>query len=83
MSETIWDRLQECVGQMPEPFQALKIVGWCRCGYRDVKEQSLRAHIQAATSNACVESRGAFASRGVRARGSRQRGWATWRWTKR
>ncbi len=40
------------------------IVGWFRRHYPEVKEQSLRAHIQGATSNAPVESRGAFASRG-------------------
>ena len=63
MSETIWDRLQECVGQLSEPFQASEIVGWFRRHYPDVKEQSLRAHIQGATSNASVESRGTFANR--------------------
>jgi hypothetical protein len=63
MSETIWDRLQECVGQLSEPFQASEIVGWFRRHYPDVKEQSLRPHIQGATSNASVESRGAFANR--------------------
>jgi hypothetical protein len=63
MSETIWDRLQECVGQLSEPFQASEIVSWFRRHHPDVKEQSLRAHIQVATSNAAVESRGAFANR--------------------
>jgi len=63
MSETIWDRLQECVGQLSEPFRASDIVGWFRRRYPDIKEQSLRAHIQVATSNASVESRGAFANR--------------------
>ena len=63
MSETIWDRLQECVGQLREPFRASEMVGWFRRHYPDVKEESLRAHIQGATSNASVESRGQFANR--------------------
>ena len=63
MSETIWDRLQECAGQLSEPFRASEIVGWFRRHYPDVKEQSLRAHIQGATSNASPESRGQFANR--------------------
>lgn len=63
MSETIWDRLQECVGQLSEPFQASEIVDWFRRHYPDVKERSIRSHIQGATSNASVESRGTFANR--------------------
>lgn len=63
MSETIWDHLQECVGQLSEPFQASEIIGWFRRRYPDVKEQSLRPHIQGATSNASVKSRGTFANR--------------------
>lgn len=39
------------------------MVDWFRCRYPDVKEQSLRAHIQGATSNASMESRGMFANR--------------------
>ncbi len=63
VAETIWDRLEECVGNLSEPFRASEIVGWFRRHYPDVKEQSLRAHIQVATSNAPVESRGMFANR--------------------
>lgn len=63
MSETIRDRLQECVGQLQEPFRASEIVGWFRRRYPDLKEQSLRAHIQGATSNVSLESRGQFANR--------------------
>lgn len=63
MSDTIWDRLQECVGELSQPFHASEIVGWFRGNYPDVREPSLRAYIQAATSNASVESRVAFASR--------------------
>jgi hypothetical protein len=63
MADTIWDRLEECVQCLSEPFRASEIVGWFRRHYPDVKEQSLRAHIQVATSNASAESRGAFANR--------------------
>ena len=63
MTGTIWDRLQECVGQLSEPFRASEIIGWFRRHYPEVKEQSLRAHIQVATSNTSVASRGAFANR--------------------
>ena len=61
--DTIWDRLEECVQYLSEPFRASEIVGWFRRHYPDVKEQSLRAHIQGATSNASAESRGMFANR--------------------
>lgn len=61
--DTIWDRLDECVRYLSEPFRASEIVGWFRRHYPDVKEQSLRAHIQGATSNAPVESRGVLARR--------------------
>jgi hypothetical protein len=58
---TIWERLQECVSTLSEPFRASEIIGWFRRHYPDVNETSLRAHIQYATSN--VAERGAFASR--------------------
>lgn len=63
VADTIWNRLAECVTQISEPFRASEIVGWFRRHYPDVKEQSLRAHIQGATSNASVPSRGPFANR--------------------
>jgi hypothetical protein len=63
VADTIWDRLEECVEHLTDPFRASEIVGWFRRHYPDVKEQSLRAHIQAATSNASASSRGMFASR--------------------
>ena len=63
VGDTIWDRLEECVQYLTEPFRASEIVGWFRVHYQDVKEQSLRAHIQVATSNASAESRGRFANR--------------------
>lgn len=58
---TIWDRLDECVHALSEPFRASEIVGWFRRHYPDVKEQSLRAHIQGATSNASSASRAPYA----------------------
>lgn len=63
MVDTIWGRLEECVRQLSDPFRASEIIGWFRRHYPDVKEQSLRAHIQVATSNASPGSRGAFANR--------------------
>jgi hypothetical protein len=63
VGDTIWDRLEECVQYLTEPFRASEMVGWFRRHYPDVKEQSLRAHIQVATSNASAESRGMFANR--------------------
>ena len=52
-----------CVQYLSEPFRASEIVGWFRRHYPDVKEQSLRAHVQGAHSNATTESRGPFATR--------------------
>ncbi len=63
MTDTIWERLEDCVQYLSEPFRASEILGWFRRHHPDVKEQSLRAHIQGATSNASVESRGVFANR--------------------
>lgn len=44
--------LEECVGQLDEPFRRSEIIGWFRRHYPQVKESTLAAHIQAATSNA-------------------------------
>jgi len=63
VTDTIWERLEDCVQYLSEPFRASEILGWFRRHHPDVKEQSLRAHIQGATSNASVESRGVFANR--------------------
>lgn len=63
VGDTIWERLTDCVAQLDEPFRASEIVGWFRRHHPNIKEQSLRAHIQGATSNATAESRGLFASR--------------------
>ncbi|WP_156996831.1 DUF7669 domain-containing protein [Knoellia aerolata] len=48
--ETIWARLDECVQSLTEPFTAAEIMSWFRRHYPDVKETSLRAHIQSANS---------------------------------
>lgn len=48
--DTIWARLEECVGTLHEPFTAAQIMSWFRRHYPDVKETSLRAHIQSANS---------------------------------
>jgi hypothetical protein len=49
---TVWSLLEECVGQLDQPFGRSEIVGWFRRHHPDVKESTLAAHIQAATSNA-------------------------------
>lgn len=54
---TIWDQLGECVETLSEPFSAQEILSWFRRHYPTTKESSLRAHIQAATSNAGGEGR--------------------------
>jgi len=59
--DTIWARLEECVSTLNEPFRASEIVGWFRRHYPEVKESSLRAHIQSATSN--VDERGTLGYR--------------------
>ena len=60
---TIWDMLKDCVATLSEPFRASEIVGWFRRHHPEVNETSLRTHIQGATSNVSVASRGAFATR--------------------
>lgn len=44
--------LEECVGQLDEPFRRSEIIGWFRRHYPRVNESTLAAHIQAATANA-------------------------------
>jgi hypothetical protein len=44
--------LEECVGQLDEPFRRSEIIGWFRRHHPEVKESTLAAHIQAATANA-------------------------------
>ena len=52
MVMTVWSMLEECVGQLDEPFRRSEIIGWFRRHHPDVKESTLAAHIQAATANA-------------------------------
>jgi hypothetical protein len=49
---TVWSILEECVGQLDEPFRRSEIVGWFRRHHPDVNESTLAAHVQAATANA-------------------------------
>jgi hypothetical protein len=49
---TVWSMLEECVGQLDEPFRRSEIIGWFRRHYPDVNEATLAAHVQAATANA-------------------------------
>jgi len=49
---SVWSMLEECVGQLDEPFRKSEIIGWFRRHYPEVKESTVSAHIQAATANA-------------------------------
>jgi hypothetical protein len=49
---TVWSTLEECVGQLDEPFRRSEIIGWFRRHHPDVNESTLAAHVQAATANA-------------------------------
>ena len=49
---TVWSMLEECVGQLDEPFRRSEVIGWFRRHYPEVNEATLAAHIQAATANA-------------------------------
>ncbi len=49
---TVWSLLEECAGQLAEPFGRSEIVGWFRQHHPEVNEATLAAHIQAATVNA-------------------------------
>jgi hypothetical protein len=49
---TVWSILEECVGQLDEPFRRSEIIGWFRRHHPDVNESTLAAHVQAATANA-------------------------------
>lgn len=48
--ETIWQKLERCVGVLSEPFTRQEIVSWFRRHEPDVLEQSLSQHIQMATA---------------------------------
>jgi hypothetical protein len=49
---TVSSMLEECVGQLDEPFRRSEIIGWFRRHHPDVNESTLAAHVQAATANA-------------------------------
>lgn len=57
MVMTVWAMLEECVGQLAEPFRRSEIVGWFRRYHPDVNEATLAAPIQAATVNAANRAR--------------------------
>ena len=61
---TIWEQLAECVEALSEPFSAPEILSWFQRHHPDTKESSIRAHIQAATSNSSDDSKApTFANR--------------------
>jgi len=49
--------LEECAGQLDEPFRRSEIIGWFRRHHPEVNEATLGAHIQAATENAANRAR--------------------------
>ena len=49
---SVWSMLEECVGQLDEPFRRSEVMGWFRRHYPDVKETTVAAHVYAATANA-------------------------------
>jgi hypothetical protein len=57
MVMTVWAMLEECAGQLDEPFRRREIVGWFRRHHPDVNEAMLAAHIQAAIANAANRAR--------------------------
>ena len=54
---TVWSMLEECAGQLDEPFRRSEMIGWFRRHHPDVNEATLGAHIQAATENAANRAR--------------------------
>ena len=54
---TVWSMLEECAGQLDEPFRRNEMIGWFRRHHPDVNEATLGAHIQAATENAANRAR--------------------------
>ncbi len=57
MLMTVWSLLEECAGQLDEPFRRSEIVGWFRRHHPEVNEATLAAHIQAGTANATNRAR--------------------------
>ena len=54
---TVWAMLEECVGQLAEPFRRNEIVGWFRRHHPDVNGATLAARTQAAIVNAANRAR--------------------------
>jgi len=52
MVMTVRSLLEECAGQLAEPFRRSENVGWFRRHHPEVNEATLTAHIQAANVNA-------------------------------
>jgi hypothetical protein len=59
--DTIWARLDGCVSSLSEPFTAAEIMSWFRRHHPEVKEASIRVHIQSANSTS--PDRGALGHR--------------------
>jgi hypothetical protein len=51
MVMTVWSLLEECAGQLGEPFRR-EIIGWFRRHPPEVNEATLAVHIRAATTGA-------------------------------
>ena len=60
---TVWERLAEAVTALPEPFGRQDVLRWFAAHHPEVNRETVSAHLQVATSNAPVASRGAFAGR--------------------
>jgi hypothetical protein len=52
MVMTVWALLEECAGELAEPFRRSETVGWFRRHHPEVNTATLAAPIQAATVNA-------------------------------
>lgn len=59
----IWELLGEAVAELPEPFSRQDVLAWFAAHHPDAVPASISAHLQFATSNAPISSRGAFAHR--------------------
>jgi len=56
-SKTVYSMLQECSQSLSGTFTQREILLWIRSYYPDVRESTLRAHVQALTSNATNRER--------------------------
>ena len=60
---TAWELLAEAVAALPQPFGRQDVLRWFAANHPEVNPSTASAHLQFATSNAPLESRGVFASR--------------------